>query len=70
MDHRGVQYREIPVNEFSKPDLLQRVASAANPSQHPWLYSQGVYVGPTTVPQIWLDDEYIGGYTELNAKFG
>jgi len=29
-----------------------------------------VYPAAKTVPQIWLDDEHIGGYTELVQKLG
>ena len=24
---------------------------------------------PVTVPQIWIDDQYVGGFTELELKF-
>lgn len=26
--------------------------------------------GTKTVPQIWLDDEYVGGYTQLAERLG
>lgn len=26
--------------------------------------------GTRTVPQIWLDDEYVGGYTQLAERLG
>ena len=48
---RGIPYDEINVEE--DPDLLTEMVTRAS--------------GRRTVPQIFIDDAHVGGYTELQA---
>jgi len=50
---RGIQYEEINIQtEEEKREELLEACSKIN-------------IIPKTVPQIWLNDEYIGGFDEL-----
>lgn len=50
---RGIQYEEINIQtEEGKREELLEACSKIN-------------IIPKTVPQIWLNDEYIGGFDEL-----
>lgn len=53
---RGIKYEEINMEEVegSRDELLAECAK--------------INVIPRTVPQIWIDGEYIGGFTEMKAK--
>jgi glutaredoxin len=51
---RGIEYREFVVGEDISADELS--ARIGRPA--------------LTVPQIFLDGEYIGGYTDLAARLG
>lgn len=50
---RGIQYEEINIQteENKRQELLEACAK--------------INIIPKTVPQIWLNDEYIGGFDEL-----
>lgn len=55
MDMRGIEYSEVNIEtDSSARDTLLTEC-------------QSIGVVPRTVPQIWLDDEYVGGYQELVA---
>lgn len=54
-DHKGISYTEI--NAIENMDEMVEKVSAATGSR------------PQTVPQIWLDDVYIGGFTQLVEHF-
>jgi len=49
--HKGIPYTEINAVE-NMDEMVARVTEATGQP-------------PKTVPQIWLDDQYIGGFTEL-----
>lgn len=51
-----IYYREVNINliDGAKEELLTKC--------------QRLGFTPKTVPQIWIDNEYIGGYTELKEK--
>lgn len=51
---RGIEYHEFQVGEDISPEEL----------------SKRIGKPLLTVPQIFLDGEYIGGYTELAARLG
>lgn len=54
---KGVEIVEynIQTEEGKKEELMEACAS--------------INVVPRTVPQIWLDDNYIGGFDQLKAHF-
>ncbi len=49
---KGLPYTEISVNEVTKPELVKRVVEKTGSE-------------PRTVPQIFINDEYVGGYDNL-----
>jgi len=51
---RGIEYREFTVGEDITHEALSE--RIGKPAQ--------------TVPQIFIDGEYVGGYTELAARLG
>lgn len=53
--NKGIEYQEISAIEH-REDLIRRVTETTGSA-------------PRTVPQIWLDETYIGGFTELDAYF-
>lgn len=55
LESKGIEYTEISAVEHRQA-LIERVTEATGSP-------------PRTVPQIWLDDQYIGGFTELDAHF-
>jgi glutaredoxin len=55
MEKLGIDYTEI-----SAPDNLEALMTRIEESGNP---------RPKTVPQIFLDEEYVGGYDKLRAKF-
>ena len=55
LEQKGIAYTEISAVE-NREDLIQKVTEATGQA-------------PKTVPQIWLDEKYIGGFTELDAYF-
>jgi glutaredoxin len=55
MEKLGIDYTEI-----SAPDNLEALMTRIEESWNP---------RPKTVPQIFLDEEYVGGYDKLRAKF-
>ena len=55
LDSRNIPYTEISA-VTNRDELIQRVTESTG-------------TPPRTVPQIWLDDQYIGGFTELEAYF-
>lgn len=63
LEARGVEYTEIPVSETTRETLIERVVSATISEEHP----QGNI--PKSVPQIFLDGVYIGGYDNLVAHY-
>ncbi len=50
---------EIPYTELSAVDLREELIARV---------TESTGGAPRTVPQIYLDGEYVGGYTELAAK--
>jgi glutaredoxin 3 len=55
MEQLGIEYTEI-----SAPDNLEALMTRIEESGNP---------RPRTVPQIFLDGEFVGGYDKLKAKF-
>jgi len=55
LKNRGVNYTEVSAVE-NRDALIEKVTEATG-------------AAPRTVPQIWLDETYIGGFTELKAWF-
>lgn len=55
LKNKGIEYEELDVADHREA-LLERVAAGGHPQ-------------PRTVPQIFKDEEYIGGYTELAQSF-
>ena len=55
LKNRGIQYNEVSAVE-NRDSLIQKVTEATG-------------AAPRTVPQIWLGESYIGGFTELEALF-
>ncbi|UZZ64122.1 hypothetical protein A71_44 [Escherichia phage A7_1] len=57
LDQKGYEYEYIDVgaNSGNLQEMVKKVSDAVG------------YV-PRTVPQIFIDSEYVGGYTELVAK--
>jgi len=54
-NHKGIEYTEVNAVE-NKDDMIQRVTEATGEA-------------PRTVPQIWVGDEYVGGFTQLVEYF-
>lgn len=56
MEETGIAYTEINIMEQAgaRDQLLTECAK--------------IEVVPKTVPQIWLNEEYVGGFTELRDK--
>ena len=52
---KGVEITEVSAVE-NRDQLIEAVTAATG-------------AAPRTVPQIWLDGQYIGGFTELDAHF-
>ena len=55
LEKQGIGYTEISAVDY-RDQLIEEVTKATG-------------AAPRTVPQIWLDGAYIGGYTELEAHF-
>lgn len=55
LEKQGIPYTEISAVE-KREELIERVTRDSGEA-------------PRTVPQIYLDGQYIGGYTELAAYF-
>lgn len=55
LDKQGVGYTEVSAVE-QRDQLIESVTKITGEA-------------PKSVPQIWLGDTYIGGYTELDAHF-
>ena len=55
LERRGVEYTEISAVDY-REQLFERVIASTGSS-------------PKTVPQIYLDGEYVGGYDQLAAHF-
>lgn len=64
LKNKGVQYEEYIISAGYDENKLED-------GQYYATREQLLEVAPhaKTVPQIWLDDNYIGGYTELAAFF-
>jgi len=64
---KNITYQEFVVNTGTPINYPQ-----LSENQHFVTKDQLLERIPTarTLPQIWLNDEYIGGYTELAAHFG
>ena len=56
MNIRGIDYEEFHMqkNPKNRDDLMEKC--------------EAINVIPRTVPQIWIDDEYVGGFQELKNK--
>lgn len=63
---KGVEYDEVIIG------LAESTSTSLKPNQR--LESRETLLerapNAKTVPQIWLDNNYIGGYTELAAFYG
>lgn len=58
-EQKGYEYIEYQIgSDASKEDVQSRVDAL------------GYSVNITTVPQIFIDDDYVGGYSELKQKWG
>lgn len=55
LTQRGIQFEEISAIDF-RSQLFERVEEATG-------------APPRTVPQIWVGDEYVGGYDQLVEYF-
>ena len=55
LEQKGIAYNEVSAVD-NREELIQKVTEATGQA-------------PRTVPQIWLNDSYIGGFTELDAHF-
>jgi glutaredoxin len=55
LDEKGIGYTEESAVD-KRDELIERVKAATG-------------AAPRTVPQIWLNDTYIGGYNELVEHF-
>lgn len=55
LEDKGIGYTEVSAVD-KREELIERVTAVTGSA-------------PRTVPQIWLGDVYIGGYTELEAHF-
>jgi glutaredoxin 3 len=57
LDMKGVEVTEhnFQTNPEKREELFERAAA--------------INVVPRTAPQIWLDDEYIGGFDQLKAYY-
>ena len=57
LDMKGVEVTEhnFQTNPEKRAELFERAAA--------------INVVPRTAPQIWLDDEYIGGFDQLKAYY-
>lgn len=55
LDSKNIPYTEISAITH-REELIQRVTESTG-------------TPPRTVPQIWLDEQYIGGFTDLEAYF-
>jgi glutaredoxin len=55
LEQKGIAYMEVSAVDH-REQLIETVTKATGSP-------------PKTVPQIWLNDQYIGGYTELDAYF-
>jgi glutaredoxin 3 len=56
LSQKGIEVEERSAVDH-RDTLIQKVTEATG-------------AAPRTVPQIWLDGAYVGGYTELAAKLG
>lgn len=65
-DMKGVEYDEVIIglNESQSTPLKSNQTTASREA----LLERAP--NAKTVPQIWLNDSYIGGYTELAAFYG
>jgi len=56
MNIRGIDYEELNMQTTpaKKVELMEKC--------------EAINVIPRTVPQIWIDDEYVGGFQELKNK--
>lgn len=64
LKNKGIQFEEYIISPGYDEDTLQEGQFYATREQ---LLEKAPHA--KTVPQIWLDDQYIGGYTELAAHF-
>ena len=56
MKIRGIDYEEL--NMQTQPTMRSELMEKC----------EAINVIPRTVPQIWIDDEYVGGFQELKNK--
>jgi len=56
MKIRGIDYEEL--NMQTQPTMRSELMEKC----------ERINVVPRTVPQIWIDDEYLGGFQELKNK--
>jgi glutaredoxin 3 len=57
LESKGITYEEY--NMSLQPEKREELLEAAN----------ALGVVPRTVPQIWLNNEYIGGFDELKSHY-
>lgn len=62
MEDNNIEYTEIKITEDVREPLIERITLATRTEDKP----DGIF--PRTIPQIFLEGEYVGGYTELNIK--
>lgn len=55
LDEKGIGYTEVSAVD-KREELIERVTAVTG-------------TAPKSVPQIWLGETYIGGFTELDAHF-
>ena len=64
LDARGIPYKELIIDTQGRDDRM------LTENQSWTTRDELLRIKPAakTVPQIWLDGEYVGGFTELDAK--
>jgi glutaredoxin len=55
LTQKGIEYTELSAIDL-REELIERVTAVTG-------------AAPRTVPQIWLGEQYIGGFTDLDAYF-
>lgn len=63
LESHNIEYTEIHVDEIIRETLMERVTQATISDEHPHGKP------PRTVPQIFLDGAYIGGFDDLEDYF-
>lgn len=63
LEDSGIDFIETTLDQSNRDALIERVKGATITSENP----EGIF--PKTVPQIFIDDQYIGGFDQLSLYF-